>query len=152
MRAKTFFLIITTIILQTGCLSFNSAFNNVWKVPDTDLEIGIYKEKTTRTKENTVERKIVLRENHSDRTTFKMQRTGDAFSRVNVYQTTENTFFVRDSFETYELNTQTKILRNITPTDAGVQKYIGAFDDNENGNWRYIPRAERAEIRLGTSK
>lgn len=152
MRTKIFFIVMLPIVLQTACLvSLNTAFNNVWKVPGTNLEVAVYKEKTTQTKENTVERKIVLRENHSDRTTFKLQRTGDNFSRVNVYQTTENTFLIRDSFETYELDASAKVLRKITPTDAGVQKYVGAFDYNANGDWRYVPAEERAEIPLGTN-
>ena len=86
---------------------------------------------------------MILRENYSDKSIFKLALTGDDYSRLNVYQVSERSFLIRDAFETYELNAETKSLRKISPpTNPGSGKFIGAFDDNENGNWRFIPASE----------
>ena len=151
MRNKLLYAIGFCIFFQIGCIGFSVSYNNVWKISGTDLSVEVIKRKPPVMKK-TIERKMTLRENYSDKFTFALAPTDNTYSRINVYQISDHSFLIRDAFETYELNTQSKTLQKITaPTDSTNAKFIGAFDDNQNGNWRFIPAAERGEIALGTS-
>ena len=150
MRIKILFAIGFYIFFQIGCIGFSFSRNNVWKVPDTKLSVAVEKQKPS-VLQKTVERKMVLREDYSDKSTFRLAPTDNAYSRVNVYQVSDHSYLVRDAFESYELNTQTKSLRKIsTPTNSDNGKFVGSFDDNDNGSWRFIPASEREEIAIGT--
>lgn len=130
--------------------------NNVWKVPNTNLEIAVNRQKPSSLKDE-VERQILLRDNHLDKASIKLAKGMNAYCRINVYQIGENEYILKDVFETYSLNTQTKTLTKTSPgiltatfESANYPKFIGAFDENESGNWRYIPASERDSIPLAT--
>lgn len=148
MRIEIFFAIGFYIFVQIGCIGFSFSHNNYWKISGTNLSIAVEKKKPSVLK-NTVERWMILREDYSDKSKLRLAPTDDAYSRINVYQISDRTFHIRDAFETYELNTETKLLRKISPPDSAYGKFIGAFDDNENGRWRFIPASERGEIAVG---
>jgi hypothetical protein len=94
-----------------------------------------------------------MRENQMDKTAFKLAATDEAYSRVNVYQISDRLFHIQDAFQIYELNAETKSMKlTVTPIDSANRKFVGAFDDNESGNWRFIPASERGEIQVGTQK
>lgn len=150
-----FSLLILPMILFSGCFSFSfkGSINNVWNVPETNLSVAVEKDKPDVASKE-VTRKIILRENHLDKTKIDLKKGLEIYSRINVYQIDKNEYIFKDVFETYVLNTQTKTLTksstdilSMTFEDMQYPKFIGAFDDNENGNWRYIPASERAEIR-----
>lgn len=135
-------------------IACNISINNAWKVPNTDLEISVNKQKPSSFKDE-VEREIILRDNHLDKTKFKLAKGMNAYSRINIYQIGKNEYILRDVFEIYILDTQAKTLTktsfsilSATFENTDYPKYIGAFDDNENGGWRYIPASERAEVSL----
>lgn len=153
-----FSLLLLPIFLISGCFSFSfkSSVNNVWKVSDTDLSIAVEKEKASgAAKEFT--RTMILRENYADKNKIALAKGLGDYSRINVYQIGENQYILKDVFENYSLDTQAKTLTKTAPgvlsltfEDTKYPKFIGAFDNNENGSWRYIPVSERAEIPLTT--
>ncbi len=154
MRVKL--LLISILIGTVGCLSVS--INNVWKVPKTDLQIAVEKEKSSNSRDEVL-RKMVLRESHLDKTSIPLAKGSEMYSRVNVYQISENQYILRDAFDAYSLDTEAKTLAKTSPSiltatfeDTKYPKFIGAFDNNKNGAWRYIPASERAEIPLGTNK
>jgi hypothetical protein len=151
MRITNLVTLILPILFVVGC---SVSINNSWKVPDTDLEIAVSKQKPSSLKDE-VERQMLLRDNHLDKASIKLAKGMNAYSRINIYQIGENEYILKDVFETYILNTQAKSLTKtssgiLTATfeDGNYPKFIGAFDDNESGNWRYIPASERKEIPL----
>ena len=149
-------LLLISIVLGTaGCL--NISINNVWKVPNTDLQITVEKQKPNSSRDEIL-RRIILRENHLDKTSIPLAKGSEMYSRVNVYQISENQYILKDAFNAYSLDTQAKTLAKTsqsaltaTYNDAKYPKFIGAFDNNQNGGWRYIPASERTEIPVGTS-
>jgi hypothetical protein len=56
---------------------------------------------------------------------------------------------IKDFWNGYEVNTETKTLQKIDSVSSAAGEFIGAFDLNENGSWSFIPAAERNEIPLG---
>lgn len=151
-----FSLLILPIFLFSGCLSFSfsSSINNVWKVSNTDLQVAVEKEKVSATSKE-VTRTMILRENYADKNKIALAKGMNNYSRINIYQIREDEYILQDAYETYLLNTQTKTLTKTSPgilsqtfEDTRFPKFTGAFDDNESGNWRYIPASERKEIPL----
>ena len=150
-----FSLSILPVLLFSGCLSFSfsGSINNVWKVPNTNLSITVEKASAAR---NEFTRTVILQDNYINKNKIALAKGMNAYSRVNIYQIGENEYILKDVFETYSLNTQTKALTKTDPNILSMTfkdnypRFIGAFDDNENGNWRYIPASERKEIPLTT--
>lgn len=151
-----FSLSILPVLLFSGCLSFSfsGSINNVWKVPNTNLSITVEKASAAR---NEFTRTVILQDNYINKNKIALAKGMNAYSRVNIYQIGENEYVLRDVFEAYLLNTQAKTLTkanssilSLTFEDTRYPKFIGAFDDNESGNWRYIPASERKEIPLTT--
>lgn len=148
--------LILSILFFTSCL--NVSINNVWKVPDTKLTIAVEKRKPEMMRAE-VERTMILRDNYLDKAKISLSKGLEKFARLNIYQISGNQYVLRDAFEVYQLDTQAKTLTKTSPAiltatfeDATYPKFIGAFDTNENGGWRYIPASERAEIQLGKEK
>ena len=151
MKITNLVTLILPILFVVAC---SVSINNVWKVPNTDLEIAVSKQKTNSGKDE-VERQMLLRDNHLDKTSIKLATGMNAYSRINIYQIREDEYVLKDVFETYIFNTQAKTLTKtssgiltLTFEDTNYPKFIGAFDDNESGNWRYISASERKEISL----
>ncbi len=150
-----FSLSILSVLLFSGCLSFSfsGSINNVWKVPNTNLSITVEKASAAR---NEFTRTVILQDNYINKNKIALAKGMNAYSRVNIYQIGENEYILKDVFETYSLNTQTKALTKTDPNILSMTfrdnypRFIGAFDDNESGNWRYIPASERKEIPLTT--
>lgn len=143
--------LILPILFIVAC---SVSINNSWKVPNTHLEIAVSKQKPSSLKDE-VERQMLLRDNYLDKASIKLATGMNAYSRINIYQIREDEYVLKDVFETYILNTQAKTLSKtssgiLTATfeDTNYPKFIGAFDNNESGNWRYIPASERKEIPL----
>lgn len=152
---KIFFLVLPILIL-TGCFSFSfqNTGNIIWNVPNTDLTVMVQKFST---KGNEVRRTMTLSENYSSKNKIELAKGLNEYSRINIYQIYEDQYVLTDVYETYLLNTKTKTLTKTSPgilsatfEDTRFPKFIGAFDDNESGNWRYIPASERNQIPLTT--
>jgi hypothetical protein len=143
-------LLITAVMVGVACLSVS--VNNRWKIPNSDLSVLIERSKSQSAK-NTYNRTLILEENYSTKNKIPMALENGEYSRANVYRTSDKTYLVKDFWSDYEINTETKILKkldSVTKTDGG--EFVGAFDVNENGGWRFIPLAEKNEIPLGEKK
>lgn len=152
MQISKLFALAVPVLFVLVC---NVSINNTWQVPNTELEISVEKQKPSALRDE-VERRIILRDKHLEKTNIKLAKGMNAYSRINIYQIGESEYVLKDVFETYILNAQSK---SLTKTDSGIlsmtykenfPKFIGAFDDNESGGWRYIPASERGEIPLTT--
>lgn len=148
---KEFFAILFLSVVGVFCgscivFSGNISLDDVWKVPDTNLKIIV---SASNKGKGETDRKMTLSENYSREKEIALARGSKNFARLNVYQTSENQYLLKDVYKTYLLDTSQKTLQE---TDASAlnaaKKFIGAFDYNENGSWRYIPESERKEIPL----
>lgn len=145
---KIVFLILP-VLLFSGCLgaSFQNTGNIVWRVPNTDLTVMVQKWSAGG---NEVRRTMSLSENYASKSRIELAKGLNDYSRINIYQIYEDQYVIKDVYEIYLLNTQTKTITKSSPgilsatfEDTTFPKFIGAFDDNENGKWRYIPASER---------
>lgn len=147
MRLKDFsteILLIMIIMVSVACL--NVSINNRWKIPNGDLSIKI--ERTPPSKAGLpFKREMTLDENYQTKTKIKMTDEQGDYSRVNIYKASDKIYFLKDNWQSYELNTEAKTLQKTNQQANG--EYVGAFDLNENGGWRYIPADERKEVPLG---
>src|SRR5262245_38428268 len=67
------------------------------------------------------------------------------YSRVNVYRIDESTFLLRDAEASYSVgNKSTTISRDQERRKLGT--FVGSFDLDSSGKWRFIPAQERAEL------
>lgn len=141
---STEIVLIAVIMIGVGCL--NVSINNRWKIPNTDLSVAV--ERTPPSKVGSpFKRQLIFEENYITKSKFFLTDEQGGYSRLNVYKISDKIYLLRDNWATYEINTEKKTLQKDTVNGAG--EYVGAFDENESGNWRYIPVSERKEIPLG---
>lgn len=153
---KIYFLVLP-VLLCAGCLgaSFQNTGNIIWNVPNTDLTVMVQK---IGTKNDDVRRLMSLSENYSSKNKIELAKGINDYSRINIYQIGENEYVLKDVYDAYLLNTQTKNIAKVSPgilsatfEDTRFPKFIGAFDENEKGKWRYIPSSEREQVPLATN-
>lgn len=147
MKLKDFsteIMLIALIMGSVACL--NVSVNNRWKIPNSDLSVAI--ERMPPTKVGfPYNRELTFDENYQTKSKIKMNDDAGDYSRANIYKISDKIYLIRDFWTTYEINTEAKSLRKIDTQTGGA--YVGAFDENASGGWRYIPAEERAEIALG---
>jgi hypothetical protein len=139
------FLGVVSLLVYSGCL--NISVNNVWKVPGTELSVAVERVEAGR---GNAGRTMTLRENYQDKQMIRLAHGSGDYVRINVYQMDGGKYILRDAYDTLELDTTAKTLTKYGQVvDPAHGKFVGAFDMNDNGSWRFIPVEERAEIRLG---
>ena len=134
--------LLVPILLVIAC---TVSVNNVWKVPNTDLAIAVEKKKSDAGKDE-FERQMVLREKHLDKTTVKLAKSIDTYTKIEVFRIGADRYLLKDAFEEYILDTTAKTLTKTAPgvltqtfESADFPQTVGSFADNESGNWRFIP-------------
>ena len=72
--------------------------------------------------------------------------------RMNLYLGGPDTVVIREcagGAVTYVANLEQGVFRLVdTPESTGQLRFLGAFDADSKSRWRFIPAAERAELRL----
>ena len=144
------------VIFVIGFIGTNSAclkisVSNRWKVPNSDLSILVERSKP-QSSNKTYKRTIVLQENYSTKNKIEMAPENGEYSRTNIYRTSDKTFLLKDFWNDYEIHPETKMFKKLDSATRLNGEFVGAFDENENGAWRFIPLSERKEIPLGETK
>ena len=70
MRITNLLTLVLPILFVFAC---RVSINNAWKVPKTNLEIAVTKQKPSSLKDE-VERQMILRDNQLDKTTIKLAK------------------------------------------------------------------------------
>lgn len=143
-------ILITLVMIGAACLGVS--INNRWKIPNSSLSVLLERVKSPDFKD-AYRRTLILEDDYKTKNKIVMMLEKGDYSRTNIYRTSDKTFLLKDFWNDYEVNTETKILKKIDATNrVNGGEYVGAFDENESGGWRYIPAAERGEIALGELK
>jgi len=67
------------------------------------------------------------------------------YSRVNLYRISDSAFLIRDCFESFVVDTARQTIeRDDTRRKEGA--FVGSFDVDSSGAWRFISARERAEL------
>ena len=67
------------------------------------------------------------------------------YSRVNMYSRNGVVFLLRDAFSSYQVDV-TRYTIDPDPTPTRVGSFVGSFDTDTSGAWRFIPASERPEL------
>lgn len=131
--------------LILGNASYSS--EAIYEVPGTSVEI-VLERRAIHLFLAEYERVLVLRKGNEELFRKKAADDSGGYCRMNVYQTSATEYFLSGdlSFDRYFLNTAKATFRDAglepKPTNA---KFVGAFDSDEESEWRFIPVSERPE-------
>lgn len=142
--------LITLVMVGVACLGVS--INNRWKIPNSSLSVSLERVKSPDFKD-AYRRTLILEDDYKTKNKIEMMREKGDYSRTNIYRTSDKTYLLKDFWNDYEVNTETKVLNKLDAANrASGGEYVGAFDENANGGWRYISMTERNEIPLGEIK
>lgn len=124
----------------------------IFEIPDTSSEI-VLERRAIHPYLAEYERTIVFRNDAGKSIRREVAVDTGGYSRMNVFQVSPTEYFLCGdlSFDRYFLD-----ITNASLNDAGLKanpanaKFVGAFDRDENRNWRFISVYEKGE-RTGTT-
>ena len=67
------------------------------------------------------------------------------YLRINLYQTTPTALLLRDYFDSYTVHLATGSMTKDAERAPGGT-FLGSFDDDPSGTFRFIPASERSEM------
>jgi hypothetical protein len=140
-RVMVFSLAILTIV-QTACDTPPERAS--YRVPLTKMAISIERvpahlflaEYRRRVELNWDDRKILNSELPLD---------SGGYSRVNMYSRNGVVFLLRDAYSSYKVDIARYTI-DLDPAPAKVGLFVGSFDTDSSGAWRFIPASERPEM------
>jgi hypothetical protein len=83
-------------------------------------------------------RSLVLRTNGNPDQRVEMFPDTGGYSRTQLYRLSDGLFLVRGFFDSVKIDVTMHNLISEPETHGVVGTYLGAFDDNGDGDWRFI--------------
>jgi hypothetical protein len=116
----------------------------VFQLPKSDRSVVIKRRRAHATLPE-YSRNVILRVGAREVAETPLFLDSGGYSRVNVYQIDESTFLFRDAEASYSVGGEsTSISRDEKRRKLGT--FVGSFDVDASGKWRFIPSVERGEL------
>lgn len=91
------------------------------------------------------DRYLILLIDGIERQRIELSTDTGGYSRVNVFRINDNIYLLKDIYNIYELDLRQQALRK-SPNHDLVGAFVGAFDDDGEKVWRFIPASDRAQV------
>ena len=139
--------LLSPVLLGGGCAADPSRPETAaFAIPHSSLQLAVERIPTHPTLSE-YDRVLVLRSRAGEVVRVTLFRDTGGYSRVNLYRLADSSYLARDAESSYLIRPPVQaITRDSARRVADSGRYLGAFAEDRDRTWRFIPAEEGPEL------